>query len=259
MHRASKRPASLRPDFVLLDIGLPDVEGFEVARSLAIDGPPPLVVLTSSRGCKASSKEGYGYDLNGNGLRRRRSFEKRMAGIFFLEGGYLGTANQRLPAPGTTTTVFSTTHRLDFERQAQVRVRRQRRRLVDLRARGHPELHVLHPAAEPRFLLQPGLQRRRRSAREAKQRSASSTSVEISASSRPSLRPSATARRERLRRPVEQLERRQLRRRRALLVLQRREPRPEFPQPHLHHQVERHRHPRRLRKRHDRGEESHPA
>ena len=33
---------SLRPDFVLLDIGLPDVEGFEVARSLAIDGPPPL-------------------------------------------------------------------------------------------------------------------------------------------------------------------------------------------------------------------------
>ena len=28
---------SLRPDFVLLDIGLPDVEGFEVARALAID------------------------------------------------------------------------------------------------------------------------------------------------------------------------------------------------------------------------------
>ncbi len=40
---------SLRPDFVLVDIGLPDVEGFEVARDLAIDGPPPLVVLTSSR------------------------------------------------------------------------------------------------------------------------------------------------------------------------------------------------------------------
>ena len=44
---------SLRPDFVLLDIGLPDVEGFEVARSLAIDGPPPLVVLTSSRDARA--------------------------------------------------------------------------------------------------------------------------------------------------------------------------------------------------------------
>ena len=39
----------LRPDLVLLDVGLPDIEGFDVARELAIDGPPPLVVLTSSR------------------------------------------------------------------------------------------------------------------------------------------------------------------------------------------------------------------
>jgi DNA-binding NarL/FixJ family response regulator len=44
---------TLRPDLVLLDIGLPDVEGFEVARELAIDGPPPLVVLTSSRDASA--------------------------------------------------------------------------------------------------------------------------------------------------------------------------------------------------------------
>ncbi len=43
----------LRPDIVLVDIGLPDVEGFEVARALAIDGPPPLVVLTSSRDARA--------------------------------------------------------------------------------------------------------------------------------------------------------------------------------------------------------------
>jgi DNA-binding NarL/FixJ family response regulator len=43
----------LRPDLVLLDIGLPDVEGFEVARALAVDGPPPLVVLTSSREASA--------------------------------------------------------------------------------------------------------------------------------------------------------------------------------------------------------------
>jgi DNA-binding NarL/FixJ family response regulator len=44
---------ALQPDFVLLDIGLPDIEGFEVARALAGDGPPPLVVLTSSRDARA--------------------------------------------------------------------------------------------------------------------------------------------------------------------------------------------------------------
>ena len=46
---ALRAARSLRPDVVLLDIGLPDVEGFEVARELALDGPPPFVVLTSSR------------------------------------------------------------------------------------------------------------------------------------------------------------------------------------------------------------------
>jgi two-component system response regulator EvgA len=55
---------TLRPDFVLLDIGLPDVEGFEVARSLALNRPPPLVVLTSSRDARA-----YGRRLtNGHSL-----------------------------------------------------------------------------------------------------------------------------------------------------------------------------------------------
>jgi DNA-binding NarL/FixJ family response regulator len=44
---------SLRPDYVLLDIGLPDVEGFVVAQTLALTGPPPLVVLTSSRDASA--------------------------------------------------------------------------------------------------------------------------------------------------------------------------------------------------------------
>jgi DNA-binding NarL/FixJ family response regulator len=44
---------SLRPDFVLLDIGLPDVDGFEVARLLALDRPAPLVVLTSSRDARS--------------------------------------------------------------------------------------------------------------------------------------------------------------------------------------------------------------
>jgi CheY-like chemotaxis protein len=40
---------TLRPDLVLLDIGLPDIDGFEVAEALANDGLSPLVILTSSR------------------------------------------------------------------------------------------------------------------------------------------------------------------------------------------------------------------
>jgi DNA-binding NarL/FixJ family response regulator len=55
---------TLRPDYLLLDIGLPDVEGFEVAKTLAVDGPPPWVVLTSSRDARA-----YGRRLtNGHSL-----------------------------------------------------------------------------------------------------------------------------------------------------------------------------------------------
>jgi len=44
---------SLDPDMVLLDIGLPDVEGFEVARRLGVFVRPPTVVLTSSRDASA--------------------------------------------------------------------------------------------------------------------------------------------------------------------------------------------------------------
>jgi DNA-binding NarL/FixJ family response regulator len=44
---------ALQPDFVLLDIGLPDIEGFEVAMALAVNEPPPWVVLTSSRDARA--------------------------------------------------------------------------------------------------------------------------------------------------------------------------------------------------------------
>lgn len=69
---------SLRPDLVLLDIGLPDVEGFEVARALAADGPPPFVVLTSSReasvyGPRLSSNRVLGFvpkdELSGAAIR----------------------------------------------------------------------------------------------------------------------------------------------------------------------------------------------
>ena len=38
----------LRPAIVLLDIRLPDLDGFEIARRLTSDDHPPAVVLTSS-------------------------------------------------------------------------------------------------------------------------------------------------------------------------------------------------------------------
>ena len=41
--------ARLRPGLVLLDIQLPDLDGFEVAAQLARCADPPAVVLTSSR------------------------------------------------------------------------------------------------------------------------------------------------------------------------------------------------------------------
>jgi two-component system response regulator EvgA len=39
----------LQPDLVLLDINLPDIDGFEVAERLNSEGDAPAIVLTSSR------------------------------------------------------------------------------------------------------------------------------------------------------------------------------------------------------------------
>ena len=39
----------LRPDVVLLDIQLPDIDGISVAASIAAEGPSPAIVLVSAR------------------------------------------------------------------------------------------------------------------------------------------------------------------------------------------------------------------
>lgn len=69
---------SIRPDLVLLDIGLPDIDGFEVARALGEDATPPGIVLTSSReateyGPRIAASRVLGFipkdELSGNAIR----------------------------------------------------------------------------------------------------------------------------------------------------------------------------------------------
>jgi DNA-binding NarL/FixJ family response regulator len=49
--------SALRPDYVLVDIGLSGTDGFNVARSLADTSEPPRVVLTSSRDARAFGRQ----------------------------------------------------------------------------------------------------------------------------------------------------------------------------------------------------------
>jgi DNA-binding NarL/FixJ family response regulator len=44
-----KAARGLHPDVVLLDVGLPDIDGFEVARQLLADGRAPTIILISTR------------------------------------------------------------------------------------------------------------------------------------------------------------------------------------------------------------------
>ena len=52
----------LEPEVVLLDVQLPDVSGFEVARTLHEDPDPPAIILISSR---EASDYGRGIDRSG--------------------------------------------------------------------------------------------------------------------------------------------------------------------------------------------------
>ena len=46
---AIESATSLRPDVVLLDVYLPDIDGFAVAAELTRNGRPPAIILISSR------------------------------------------------------------------------------------------------------------------------------------------------------------------------------------------------------------------
>jgi len=69
---------ALSADIVLLDVGLPDIDGFEVARRLLADGRPPIVILISTRpgteyGSQVSRSGAIGFiakeDLSGPAVR----------------------------------------------------------------------------------------------------------------------------------------------------------------------------------------------
>jgi DNA-binding NarL/FixJ family response regulator len=54
---------ALRPDVVLLDIQLPDIDGFQVAQALSAQREPPVIVLISSR-----ARSDYGTRVTDSGV-----------------------------------------------------------------------------------------------------------------------------------------------------------------------------------------------
>jgi CheY-like chemotaxis protein len=76
---ATERARAVKPELVLLDIGLPDLDGFEVARRLAVEDYRPVIVLTSTRdasdyGGRIAASPAAGFlpkdQLSGAALRR---------------------------------------------------------------------------------------------------------------------------------------------------------------------------------------------
>ena len=61
---AIEATTSLRPDVVLLDVYLPDIDGFDVVAQLTRNGRPPVIVLTSSHDARD-----FGRLVEGSGVR----------------------------------------------------------------------------------------------------------------------------------------------------------------------------------------------
>jgi two-component system KDP operon response regulator KdpE len=62
-HEALERAAADRPDVVLLDLGLPDMDGREISTSLrATSSPSPRIIITSGADVGAAEASALGAD-----------------------------------------------------------------------------------------------------------------------------------------------------------------------------------------------------